>query len=246
MSRNNKVALVTGGARRLGKDICMDLGKSGFDIILNYNNTAKDVLDRSVKEISETGTSVTAIKCDVSKVSEIKSMFETVASKFENLDLLINNAAVFEQTNFLETDEDVFDKHINTNLKSTFFCSQEAAKIMLKSENETGRIINIASLGAIENWTGFIPYSLSKTGVIKLTALLAKKLAPNILVNAIAPGTILIENDENQTVNTAEIKKYPMKRFAKSGDLTSLIIYLANENNYITGQTFTVDGGRSL
>ncbi|MBK8553515.1 MAG: SDR family oxidoreductase [Ignavibacteria bacterium] len=246
MSRNNKVALVTGGARRLGKDICLDLGKSGFDIILNYNNTAKDVLDKSVKEISDTGARVTAIKCDVSKVTEIKSMFETIASKFENLDLLVNNAAVFEQTNFLETNEDVFDKHMDTNLKSTFFCSQEAAKIMLKSENKTGRIINIASLGAIENWTGFIPYSLSKTGVIKLTALLAKKLAPNILVNAIAPGTILIENDENQTVNTAEIKKYPMKRFAKSGDLTSLIIYLANENNYITGQTFTVDGGRSL
>lgn len=246
MSRNTKAALVTGGARRLGKDICIALGKSGFDIILNYNNTAKDVLDKSVKEISETGASVTAIKCDVSKVTDIKSMFETISSEFENLDLLVNNAAVFEQTNFLETDEDVFDKHIDTNLKSTFFCSQEAAKIMLKSEIKTGRIINIASLGAIENWTGFIPYSLSKTGVIKLTALLAKKLAPNILVNAIAPGTILIENDENQTVNTAEIKKYPMKRFANSGDLTSLIIYLANENNYITGQTFTVDGGRSL
>ncbi len=241
-----KVALVTGGARRLGKDICMDLGKSGFDIILNYNNTAKDVLDKSISEISETGAKVTPVKFDISKAGEIKKMFETIASKFENLDLLINNAGVFEQTNFLETDEEIFDKHIDTNLKSTFFCSQEAAKIMLKNKEKIGRIINIASLGAIETWTGFIPYSLSKIGVMKLTELMGKKLAPDILVNAIAPGTILIENDENQTVNTAELKKYPMKRFAKSSDLTSLILYLANENTYITGQTFVVDGGRSL
>jgi NAD(P)-dependent dehydrogenase (short-subunit alcohol dehydrogenase family) len=243
---DKKIALITGGARRLGKDISIGLGKSGFDIILNYNNTAEDVLEKTVAEISGTGANVTPVKCDVSKVTEIKKMFETVSSKFDKLDLLVNNAGVFEHTDFYETNEEVFDKHIDTNLKSTFFCSQEAAKIMLKNKDSIGRIINIASLGAIENWTGFMPYSLSKIGVIKLTELLGKKLAPNILVNAIAPGTVLIENDENQTVNQAEVKKYPMKRFAKSSDMISMIKYLATENNYITGQTFTVDGGRSL
>ena len=230
----------------MGKDICLDLGKCGFDIILNYNNTSEEVLKKTISEISETGASVFPIKCDVSKVSEIKRMFESISQKFNNLDLLVNNAAIFEHTDFLETNEEIFDKHIDTNLKSTFFCSQEAAKLMLNNKNETGRIINIASLGGIENWTGYIPYSLSKIGVIKLTRLLGKKLAPGILVNAIAPGTVLIENDENETVDLAEVRKYPMKRFAGSGDITSLIVYLATKNKYITGQTFTVDGGRSL
>lgn len=117
---------------------------------------------------------------------------------------------------------------------------------MLKSSENQCSIINIASLGAIENWTGFIPYSISKAAVIKLTQQTAKRLAPKVLVNAIAPGTIMIDDDDNANVNFEEVKKYPMKRFAKSGDLISIIKYLANENKYITGQTFVVDGGRSL
>jgi NAD(P)-dependent dehydrogenase (short-subunit alcohol dehydrogenase family) len=116
---------------------------------------------------------------------------------------------------------------------------------MLKSK-KTGRIINIASLGAIQNWQGYIPYSLSKTGVLKLTQLMAKRLAPKILVNAIAPGSVLIENDKNITLDFNEEKNYPMKRFAKSDDITSIIEYLVNRNEYITGQTFVVDGGRSI
>jgi len=246
MKTINKVALVTGGARRLGKDISIALGKMGYDIVLNYNKTGKSVLEETISQINETGVTVNVIKCDVSKVSEIKKMFQKINIKYKKLDLLVNNAAIFEHFDFLETNEQTFDKFINTNLKSVFFCCQEAAKIMLKSDETYNRIINIASLGGIQNWTGYIPYSLSKIGVIKLTQLLAKKLAPKVLVNAIAPGTIIMENDDNIKVNTEDIKKYPMKRFAKSDDLTSLLSYLAAENNYITGQTFIVDGGKSL
>ena len=246
MSEHNKIALVTGGARRLGRDISIALAKKGYNIILNYNESGKSVLEETISKINETGVTVNAIKCDVSKVSEIKDMFRSIHVKYKKLDLLVNNAAIFKHFDFLETSEKTFDKFINTNLKSVFFCCQEAARIMLKSEENHNRIINIASLGGIQNWTGYIPYSLSKVGVIKLTQLLAKKLAPKILVNAIAPGTIIINNDNNDNVNTEDVKKYPMKRFAKSSDLTSLIDYLATENNYITGQTFIVDGGKNL
>ncbi|HMQ68440.1 MAG TPA: SDR family oxidoreductase [Ignavibacteria bacterium] len=241
-----KIALVTGGARRLGKDICLELGSSGFDLILTYNNSSKEILDKTLSEIKDTGASVVAYKCDVTKVKNIRGLFDKVENKFNRLDLLVNNAAIFERTEFTETSEDFFDKFTDTNLKSVFFCCQEAAKIMLKNKKETGRIINIASLGAIENWTGYIPYSISKAGVQKLTKQLGKKLAPDILVNAIAPGTVFIENDENKTVDQKEKSKYPMKRFAVSKDITSLVRYLALENNYITGQMIVVDGGRSL
>jgi len=243
---SNKVAMVTGGARRLGRDISIELGRSGFDIVLIYNKSTKDILTDTISKIRATGVNVTAIKCDVSKAAEIKKMFRKVYVKYKKLDLLVNNASIFEHTDFFETDEKFFDKIMNTNLKSVFFCSQEAAKIMLRSKSSSGKIINIASLGGIENWTGFIPYSLSRIGVIKLTKLLAKRLAPDILVNAIAPGTILIDNDANETVDFKEEEKYPMKRFARSGDITSLINHLANTNEYMTGQTIIVDGGRSL
>ena len=244
MSR--KIALVTGGARRLGKDICLELGRSGFDVIFTYNKSSKEVVNNALSEIRKTGSDAIAYKCDLTKVKNITEVFDKIRKKYNRLDLLVNNAAIFERTEFTETTESFFDKFIETNIKSLFFCCQEAAKIMLKNKKETGRIINIASLGAIENWTGYIPYSISKTGVHKLTQQLGKKLAPYILVNAIAPGTVLIRNDENKTVDQSERKKYPMKRFAVSEDITSILRYLALENNYITGQMIVVDGGRSL
>jgi len=242
----NKVAMVTGGARRLGRDISIELGRCGFDVIIIYNKSNKTVLNDTVTRVRETGANVTSIKCDISKVSEIKKMFRSVNDQYKRLDLLINSASVFEHSDFFNINEKFFDKFTATNLKSVFFCCQEAARIMLKSKKSTGKIINMASLGGIENWTGYIPYSLSRVGVIKLTKLLGKRLAPEILVNAIAPGTILIENDANDTVDFEEEKKYPMNRFANSGDITSVINFLATQNEYITGQTFVVDGGRSL
>ncbi|MDZ4711737.1 MAG: SDR family oxidoreductase [bacterium] len=244
--KDRKVAVVTGGARRLGKDICLSLARNEFDIVFSYNESSKKILEQTISDIKAEGVEVTAIKCDVTKVEEIKKMFSTVFTKYKKLDVLVNNAAIFRQTDFLETSEKLFDKFISTNLKSVFFCCQEAAKIMMKSEGSVNRIINIASLGAVQNWTGYIPYSVSKAGVIKLTQQLGKKLAPDILVNAIAPGTVLIDKDDNANVNMEDEKKYPMKRFAKSDDITSMICYLAVNNSYITGQTFVIDGGKSL
>ncbi|MBS1518205.1 MAG: SDR family oxidoreductase [Bacteroidetes bacterium] len=244
MNSENKVALVTGGARRLGKYISLTLAEAGYDIVLNYNESSKILLEDTIKQISDFNVNVTAVKCDVTKISEIRKMFAAVNLKYRRLDLLVNNAAVFKRTEFLETTEKIYDGFLDTNLKGVFFCCQEAAKIMLKSDNKVSRIINIASLGAVENWTGFIPYSLAKAGVVKLTRQLGKKLAPDILVNAIAPGTVEMEDDENTDIGDSG--KYPMKRFAVPEDITSLVKYLATENNYITGRIFVVDGGKSL
>lgn len=246
MKVKNKVALVTGGARRMGKDICMALAGLGFEIVLTYNNSRKSILEETIWEIGGQGVGVTPVKCDVTDVAQIKKLFAAVNTKYKRLDLLVNNAAIFRRVDFFETTEKTFDKFIDTNLKSVFFCSQEGAKLMNDSSEKTCRIINIASLGAFENWTGYIPYSVSKAGVIKLTQQLAKRLAPRILVNSISPGTIIIEDDPNENVNPEEEKKYPMKRFGRSDDINSLIKYLALENEYITGQNFIVDGGRIL
>jgi NAD(P)-dependent dehydrogenase (short-subunit alcohol dehydrogenase family) len=107
-------------------------------------------------------------------------------------------------------------------------------------------IINISSLGGIQNWTGFVPYSVSKAGVIKLTKLLAKRLAPDVLVNSVAPGTVWIEGDENINVDKEEEKNYPMKRFGNENDINGIIEYLVLKNKWMTGQVLAVDGGKSL
>jgi 3-oxoacyl-[acyl-carrier protein] reductase len=241
-----KAALVTGGARRLGKDISLALAEAGFDIFMNYNTTSESIVKETADKISALGVKAYPLKADVSKADDIKSMFAEVGKERGCVDVLVNNAAIFRHYDFFDITEKDFDEFIDTNLKSVLFCSQEAARQMLKHKGSVRSIINISSLGGILNWTGYIPYSVSKTGVIKLTKLLAKKLAPDILVNSIAPGTILVDEDTNDNVDEREASKYPMKRFGTSSDITSIVKYLASENKYITGQIIAVDGGRSL
>ncbi|MBI5401994.1 MAG: SDR family oxidoreductase [Ignavibacteriae bacterium] len=242
----NRVALITGSARRLGKEIAKALAGNGFDLVLHYNSSPRSSVIKLVNEFKKQGIVVHPVKADLRKVSEIKKLFAEINSRFGRLDLLVNNAAVFRKVDFFDIDEKIFDEFINTNLKNALLCSVEAAKIMNKSKEKNLQIINIASLGGILNWTDHIPYSVAKAGVIKLTQLMAKRLAPKILVNAIAPGTIMIENDANNTVVMKEKEKYPVKHFGKSSDITSVIIFLVKENSFITGHTFIVDGGRSL
>jgi NAD(P)-dependent dehydrogenase (short-subunit alcohol dehydrogenase family) len=240
-----KVALITGGASNLGKDLTTEIASLGFDIILNFYSTNKKSVNDFKESLEEGGIKVYPIKADISKIKEIRMMFDFIKKKVKRLDLLINNAAIFEHKDFFNIDEKFFNKTIDTNLKSIFFCSQLAAKLMLLNKTP-GKIINIASLGAFENWTGYIPYSISKAGVIKLTQLLAKKLAPRIIVNSISPGIIDIKGKKDKNVNKKFLKNYPMKRFSSSADIISLVRYLIIENNYITGQNFIVDGGKKL
>ncbi len=242
----NKVALVTGSAKRLGKEIAKSVAGCGYNVVLHYHKSNKLDVKRIKSDFEKFEVGVLPVKADLSDVKEIKKLFKKIKEKFGRLDLLINNAAIFRKIDFFDIDEKTFDEFIDTNLKSVLFCSLEAAKIMKKSVEKKSQIINIASLGGVLNWVDHIPYSVAKAGVIKLTQLMAKRLAPEILVNAIAPGTIWIENDANKNVIAKEKEKYPMKKFGDTNDITSLIGFLVKENKYITGHTFIVDGGRSL
>jgi 3-oxoacyl-[acyl-carrier protein] reductase len=243
---DKKVALITGSGKRLGKDIALSLAGNGYSIVLHYNSSPKSDVSKLIKQIEGIGVGVYSHKADLSRAGEVKKLFSSIRKKFGRLDLLVNNAAIFRKVDFFDIDEKIFDEFINTNLKSVLLCSIEAAKIMNKSKEKNLQIVNIASLGGILNWVDHIPYSVAKAGVIKLTQLMAKRLAPKILVNAIAPGTILIENDANKTVVMKEKEKYPVKHFGKSSDIISVINFLVKENSFITGHTFIVDGGRVL
>jgi len=244
--KKRKTALITGGAKRLGKDISISLASIGCDLFINYNSSTSSDLDALELELKKYDIELNFYKADISDASEVEKMFKDFSNRFGSLDILVNNAAIFRYIDFFDISEKDIDEFLGINLKGTLFCSKEAAKLMKREDSNTyPQIVNIASLGGILNWTGFIPYGISKAGVIKLTELLSLRLAPDILVNAIAPGTIYIENDKNPLINFKEVDKYPLNKFGKSEDITSLISFLVNENKFITGHTFVVDGGRS-
>jgi len=238
--------MVTGSVKRLGRDIALRLAELKFDVVLNYFNSSDEDAKMTTDEVSVKGVDVLCVKADLRNVSDIKRMFVEVEKRFGRLDVLINNSAIFDRVDFFDVTEEIFDGFISMNLKNAFFCSQEAAKLMMKFGEKPCNIINISSLGGIENWVSVMPYSLAKVGIIKLTKLLAKRLAPDILVNSIAPGTIWIDGDENKTAKNEEEEKYPMKRFGKSDDINSMIEYLTIKNKWTTGNVFVVDGGISL
>jgi len=246
VKKTPRIALITGSARRLGREIALSAAESGYDIVLNYNSSSVKTVNKTITEIESRGANAYPFKADISKVKDVIRMFDFIRKKINRLDLLVNNSAIFEKKDFFDIDESFFNEFIDTNLKSVFFCSQEAAKIMKKQKKNRNNIINIASLGGLLNWQDFMPYSIAKAGVIKFTELLAKKMSPDILVNAIAPGTIIIPGDANRTANLDEVKNYPIGRFGVPADINSLIKYLIVENTYITGHTFVVDGGRML
>ncbi|MBA4311377.1 MAG: hypothetical protein C0417_01990 [Chlorobiaceae bacterium] len=241
--QNNKVAIVTGGSKRLGRGIVMALSENGFDVIVNYNKS-RSTADLTIKQIKEMGRRAFSIKADISKKIDVSRLVKSTLKRFGRIDLLVNNSAIFIESPFKKTTQKIWDTTININLKGSFLCSQAVAPIMLKQKG--GKIINIASVSGLVGWKKYFPYSISKAGVIMLTRLLSKELAPHIQVNAIAPGYIEIPENENQIKNKMPKGKILLQKYGSIKDITDMLIYLSNTSEYITGQVITIDGGRSI
>lgn len=243
MNREHNVAIVTGGGRRLGQAIAIALAENGFDVVVNYYES-KSGANQTIKQIKAIGRRAFAVKADISNKSQVQRVVNITLQQFGRIDLLVNNSSIFIESPLTKTSEKNWDTTIDINLKGTFLCSQAVAPIMLKQKS--GRIINIASLGGLQAWTQHLPYSVSKAGVIMLTKILAKTLAPHIQVNAIAPGTIQFENEEDLKLKHLRKDMIPLKKYGEPSDITDMIVYLATKAGYITGQVFHIDGGRSI
>jgi 3-oxoacyl-[acyl-carrier protein] reductase len=242
LDNTNRIAVITGGGKHLGKEIAIGLANNGFLVVIDYYQS-KDNAGKTVNELNKSGKSAVAIKADITKQADLKRLFKTVINKYKRIDLLVNNAGVIKDGAINSTTEKSWNEVIDTNLKGTFFASQSVAKHMLKQGG--GQIINIASLGGVKPFIYYIPYSVSKAGVIMMTKCLAKALAPNILVNAIAPGTIKFEKSEKSSMKMRQEKNL-LNKYASAQDITDLVVFLATKNKHITGQTFVVDGGSSI
>jgi pteridine reductase len=236
----NRVALVTGSGKRLGRAVALGLAAQGADVVIHYRSSETEARE-VVAEIHGLGRQSVALQADLAQVPEIQQLFQRVETHFGRLDLLVNSAANFLQTDFASTTEKLWDLSLNTNLKAPFFCSQAAAPLLKKT---SGAIINFADIGGILGWPGFIPHSISKAGVIMLTRCLAKELAPEIRVNAIAPGTITMPGDPPEW-EADFVRLAPLHRSGRPEDIVDAVCYLASAK-FVTGTVLVVDGGRIL
>ena len=238
-----QVALVTGAGRRIGRVIALTLARAGASVVVNYNRSRADAL-ATAREIRALGVESLAIRADVTKPRQVQGMFGSVAKRFHRLDILVNNAGDFFPVRWDRLTEKDWDRLLGVNLKGTFFCAQAAARMMTRRKR--GRIINISSLGGLEAWAGYMHYCSSKAGVIMLTRCLAKALAPHIQVNSVAPGSILFPGEGRGPWSASVIRATPLKKPGRPEDVAEMVLHLATYGDFITGQVFAVDGGKSI
>lgn len=236
-----KTALVTAGARRLGRAIALALAKRGARVVISFLES-KHEAHSTVREIEELGGSAIAIQADLSSVPQIEALFGTACERLGHVDILINNAAIFRKTPLDQITEHDWDAFLTTNLKATFFCSQIAARLMKKRGE--GKIVNIACTSAERPWPSYIPYAASKAGVVSITRSMALALAPEIQVNAIAPGPVLLPDSYSPEERERAASTTLLRRKGSPSDVTRAVLFLIEHSDYITGQVVAVDGGR--
>lgn len=239
-----QTAVVTGGARGIGRAIALELAKQGANVIINYHGSVKKA-EEVKKEIEEKGGTAEIMQCDVADFAACERFFQQVIEKYKRVDILVNNAGVTRDGLLMKMSEEEFDTVINTNLKGTFHCMRFVTRQMIKQRY--GRIINISSVVGVTGNAGQANYAASKAGVIGLTKSAARELASRkITVNAIAPGFIETDmtKDLPDKVKEESIAKIPLGYYGKPEDVAVAVSFLASEKaDYITGQVLHVDGG---
>ena len=235
------MALVTGAGKRLGRAIALRLAQEGADVAVHYGKSASDARE-VVEQIEKLGRRAIAFPAELTEVAADQRLVNDVVSQFGHLDILINTAATFLQTKFGETTEAIWHASLDTNLKAPFFLSQAAAPYLTMSGH--GVIINFADIGGLLGWRDFLPHSVSKAGVMMLTRILAKELAPSVRVNAIAPGTITMPGDPPEW-QADYIRLAPLRRSGGPDEITDAVFYLITAE-FMTGHTLVLDGGRTL
>ncbi len=235
-------AIVTGGAKGIGRAIVKELANKGINVVANYNTSEKQARELK-EELQEQGHNIEIYKADVSKKEEVKNLVEYAKKAYGDIDILINNAGIDLWKMFIDTTEEEWNTILQTNLTSAFYTTQEVLKDMIK--NKKGCIINISSIWGLTGASCEVAYSVTKAGLDGLTKSLAKELAPsNIRVNAIAPGAIMTEMNKNLTKQEIEEVEgqIPMGRFGTPEEIAKCVSWLV-EDTYTTGQIISPNGG---
>jgi len=237
-----KVALVTGGARRLGRDSALVLAEAGADVAITYLTSEREARS-TTKELQRLGVQGVAVRCDVTGEQSVRSTMKETARRLGGIDILVNNAANYETVEFEDLTLEQWDAIFATNTRGPFLVSREALKYLRR---RGGKIINMGSLGGLQPWMTHAHYCSSKAAVHMLTKVMAKAFAPEIAVNCVAPGMIDLGEKAAASFMKRMAKQTPMQRNGTGGDVSSAVLFFAAAPHFITGQILAVDGGLEL
>jgi pteridine reductase len=241
MQLRDRIALVTGAGRRVGRAIATALGARGMHVAVHFNGSAEGARETAA-DIQRAGGTATLFQADLSIPSAPAALVDEVAQTLGGLDVLVNSAAIMQRTPLDSVTPAEWDATFAINSRAPFFASIAAHRHMAA---KGGAIVNIADLAGLETWPAYIPHGLSKTVVVQMTKSLAKTLAPSVRVNAVAPGVILLPEGWQEEVGERLRKTTPLKRLGSANDVADAVIYLL-EADYVTGETLVVDGGRHV
>jgi NAD(P)-dependent dehydrogenase (short-subunit alcohol dehydrogenase family) len=236
----DSVALVTGGAKRVGRVISIALAEAGAHVAFTYRGSDPE---ETLAGVRVCGVEGLALHLDVLDWEQPRAVVDQVMERFGRVDLLVNNASVWLSSPVLEITREHWETSIGANLTGPFLCSQAVAPHMLKQES--GHIVNITDLSAFQTWPGFADHSASKAGLVALTRVMAAELAPHVRVNAIAPGTVLLPEGASAEKRQWAVENSLLRRVGTPEDVAKLVVFLT-EMDFVTGAVYFVDGGRAL
>lgn len=241
MTQTENTVLITGSGKRLGRELAYLFAEKKWNVILHSFHSFSNT-DKIQKELEKYNIKTYSIKFNIQETEEIEQGFKKIKDEFIFPNVLVNNAAIYPPKYSVEDiTQDIWDKVINTNLRSHFFTSKEFSKYC----PDNSRIINIASLGAFFIWKNRLTYNVAKAGLLQLNKALAKELAPKVSVNAISPGIIQLDEEASEPLPNFK-NKIPFERYATAKDIFEAVYFFSTCSNYITGQNIIIDGGFSL
>ena len=243
MNISGKVAVVTGSAKRVGKSILLALAKRGAHVVINYR-TSREEAEKTRLEAQACGVEAFIIQADISTVKGAHKLISGTLKIFKNVDILVNSASIYDKTPFGKISEGDWDSHMNTNLKAAFFLSQEAGIHMRRQKR--GKIVNIIDSDVRQPYNDYLPYFVSKSGMVGLTYCLAKELAPHIQVNAISPGPVFLQPQWGASVRRAILKQTPLQRIGSPEDIANAVLFCIEGTDFMTGAVIPVDGGQHI
>jgi NAD(P)-dependent dehydrogenase (short-subunit alcohol dehydrogenase family) len=242
MNIDGKVALITGAAKRLGRAIAVELARRGARIAVHYRSNPQEA-EQTLQLVRNAGSDGAVFHAELTDNNAIDKMFQEIAKTFSGVDILINSASVFSPGTAGKTTPELWDSQMDSNAKAPFFVAQHAAALM--HARGQGKIVNIADVAGEVIWPGYFSYSVSKAALIAVSRGLAKSYAPQIQVNAIAPGPVLFPDYYTEEQKRSAIQRTLLKRAGSPDDIVKAVVFLI-ENDYITGEMIHVDGGRHL
>jgi len=243
MELAGRVVLVTGAARRVGQAIALTLAKRQAHIAFSYRTSVKEAR-ATVRLLEAYGITALPIRADLSSESDVKRMIACVARRFGRLDVLVNSAANFDRVPFERLTARAWDRALDTNLRGPFLCALYGSRLMRRHGG--GKIINLADWAGVRPYRDYLPYCVSKAGVIGLTKALAKELAPTIQVTAVAPGPVLPPSTMSAAARARVVQRVPLKRWGTPQDIANTVLFLIEGTDFMTGSTVFVDGGQLI